>query len=72
MNGILPRRHQALIVNQEPDDTSQIVDQFRRYQPPTFDGQREPVDAEQWLHKIERIFTHIACGDAHRVLCVVF
>lgn len=54
------------------EDTSLVVEQFRRYQPPTFNGQGEPLEAEMWLRALERIFDHIACNDAHRVSCATF
>lgn len=54
------------------DNTSQVIEQFRRYHPPTFDGRGEPTAAEEWLHALERIFNHIPCSDAQRISCATF
>jgi hypothetical protein len=49
-----------------------VVEQFRRYKPPTFNGREGPLAAEEWLRALERIFKHIACSDTQKVSCAVF
>ncbi|XP_022856725.1 uncharacterized protein LOC111377829 [Olea europaea var. sylvestris] len=52
--------------------TSSVVEQFRRYKPPTFNGIAGPLAAEEWIRGLERIFKHLSCTDAQKVLCVEF
>ncbi|KAH6776584.1 hypothetical protein C2S52_014145 [Perilla frutescens var. hirtella] len=60
-------------VQMEPDDnTSRVIEQFRKYQPPIFDGRGEPTSAEGWLHTLKHIFNHIMCTDIQQVSCAVF
>ncbi|XP_022845338.1 uncharacterized protein LOC111368340 [Olea europaea var. sylvestris] len=49
-----------------------VVEQFRRYKPSTFDGNFEPLVVEEWIRGLKRIFRHIACTDAQKVLCAEF
>lgn len=58
--------------NEPEDNTGRVIEQFRRYHPPTFDGRGEPTTAEEWLRALERIFNHIPCSDAQRVSCAIF
>ncbi|KAH6794310.1 GRF zinc finger / Zinc knuckle protein [Perilla frutescens var. hirtella] len=50
----------------------QVVEQFRRYTPPRFNGRDGPQAAEDWLEELDRIFTHIDCTDEQNVACAVF
>ncbi|XP_022849480.1 uncharacterized protein LOC111371632 [Olea europaea var. sylvestris] len=54
------------------NNTSSIVEQFRCYKPPTFDGKADPLAAEEWISGMERIFKHLSCTDAQNVLCAKF
>ncbi|KAL2518419.1 Uncharacterized protein Adt_14666 [Abeliophyllum distichum] len=40
-----------IVVNHTP-----MIEQFRRHKLPTFDGSSGPLVADEWLHKLERIF----------------
>ncbi|KAL2480488.1 Uncharacterized protein Adt_33454 [Abeliophyllum distichum] len=40
-----------------------IVELFRKQHPPTFEGSIDPLEAEDWLVGIERIFDLIDCPD---------
>ncbi|XP_022859941.1 uncharacterized protein LOC111380569 [Olea europaea var. sylvestris] len=51
---------------------SSIVEQFRRFKPPSFDGKGEPFAAEEWLRRLEGIFEHMNCSDAQKVSCAKF
>ncbi|KAK6115426.1 LOW QUALITY PROTEIN: hypothetical protein DH2020_007695 [Rehmannia glutinosa] len=54
------------------DSTSQVVEQFWRYSPPTLTGHEDPFVVEEWIGELEGIFELIACTDAHRVSCAIF
>ncbi|XP_057811494.1 uncharacterized protein LOC131025719 [Salvia miltiorrhiza] len=58
--------------NPQRNNTSVVVEQFRRYNPPRFDGRSGPLAMEEWIRELERIFEHIECTDAHKVSCAVF
>ncbi|XP_022851446.1 uncharacterized protein LOC111373178 [Olea europaea var. sylvestris] len=45
---------------------------LRRYEPPTFVGKADPLAAEEWIRGMERIFKHLSCTDAQKVLCAEF
>ncbi|XP_022868168.1 uncharacterized protein LOC111387811 [Olea europaea var. sylvestris] len=51
---------------------SSIVDQFRRFKPPSFDGKGDAFAAEEWLRRLEGIFEHMNCNDAQKVSCAKF
>ncbi|XP_022855142.1 uncharacterized protein LOC111376413 [Olea europaea var. sylvestris] len=51
---------------------SSIVEQFRRFKPPSFDGKGDPFAAEEWLRRLEGIFEHMNCSDAQKVSCAKF
>ncbi|XP_022862713.1 uncharacterized protein LOC111382914 [Olea europaea var. sylvestris] len=51
---------------------SSIVEQFRRFKPPSFDGKGDPFAAEEWLRRLEGIFEHMNCNDAQKVSCAKF
>ncbi|KAL2505314.1 Uncharacterized protein Adt_20935 [Abeliophyllum distichum] len=40
-----------------------VIEQFFRYQPLTFDGENDPLTAEEWLQTFEKKFRHIACPE---------
>ncbi|XP_022862795.1 uncharacterized protein LOC111382983 [Olea europaea var. sylvestris] len=52
--------------------TSSVVEQFRRYKPPSFNGMTGPLAVEEWIRGLERIFKHLSCTDAQKVLCTEF
>ncbi|KAK6119839.1 hypothetical protein DH2020_046412 [Rehmannia glutinosa] len=54
------------------DNTSQVVEQFRRYRPPTLTGREDQFVVKEWIGELEGIFDLIPCTDAHRVSCAIF
>ncbi|XP_022891964.1 uncharacterized protein LOC111406823 [Olea europaea var. sylvestris] len=54
------------------NNISSIVEQFRRYKPPTFDGKADSLAAEKWIRGMKRIFKYLSCTDAQKVLCGEF
>ena len=48
-----------------------IYERFRRQRPPSFDGSPDPVEAEDWLKKIQRIFAYMRLEDHEKVACAV-
>jgi hypothetical protein len=55
-----------------PNPIVPVIEQFRRYSPPTFDGGNGPLAVEEWLQAIEKIFKHIACPEFKKVGCAEF
>ncbi|KAL2539633.1 Uncharacterized protein Adt_00611 [Abeliophyllum distichum] len=49
-----------------------VVEQFRKYRPPTFDGGSDSLAVEQSIRSLERIFRHIECTETQKVQCKDF
>ncbi|XP_022848810.1 uncharacterized protein LOC111371135 [Olea europaea var. sylvestris] len=64
----LGRRHAPASAN----NTGAIVEQFRRFKPPSFDGKADPLVAEKWLRGLEWIFKHMECIDTQKISCTEF
>ena len=58
-------RHQASPVAET------VYERFRRQHPLTFDGSMDPVIAEDWVDKLQRIFDFMRLSDEERVACAV-
>ncbi|KAK0601774.1 hypothetical protein LWI29_027313 [Acer saccharum] len=50
----------------------QVVKQFRRLHPSSFEGTTNLLDAEEWLLELEKMFTFINCTNEQKVACAVF
>ena len=66
----VPRQQQA------PIPVAQIVgepvyERFGRQKPPTFEGSHDAAEAEDWLKKIQRIFSYMRLEDHEKVACAV-
>nr|XP_004515569.1 uncharacterized protein LOC101501792 [Cicer arietinum] len=48
------------------------ISEFRKNNPPPFRGSSDPVEAEEWLLKLEKIFRVMRCSDGQRVDLVVY
>ena len=48
-----------------------VYERFRKQKPPTFDGNADPSLAENWIKRIQQIFTYMQLTDAERVACAV-
>ena len=48
-----------------------IYERFGRQKPPQFDGSRNPVEAEDWIKRLQRIFDYMRLEDHERVACAV-
>ncbi|XP_052177504.1 uncharacterized protein LOC127791561 [Diospyros lotus] len=57
---------------ENPKNNVALVEQFRKLQPPTFEGELDPLVAEDWISSIERIFNLINYPDARKVACATF
>ncbi|XP_022872137.1 uncharacterized protein LOC111391205 [Olea europaea var. sylvestris] len=71
----LSRQSQALPPQSAPSfvpGAISMVEQFRRHKPLTFNGGSDLLAVEEWIRGLERIFRHIACTDAQKVLCIEF
>ncbi|KAI8555642.1 hypothetical protein RHMOL_Rhmol05G0189100 [Rhododendron molle] len=51
---------------------STIHEQFMKLQPPTFSGGVEPLEAEEWLRRIESIFDVMSVSDDQKVILAPF
>ena len=48
-----------------------VYERFRRQKPPTFNGSHDPVEAEDWLKKVQRIFAYMKLEDHEKLACAV-
>ena len=48
-----------------------VYEHFRRQKPPTFNGSTDPVEAEDWLKKVQRIFAYMKLEDHEKLACAV-
>ena len=46
-----------------------VYEHFRHQKPPVFNGSLDLAEAEDWLKKIQRIFTYMGLEDHERVAC---
>ncbi|KAL2497956.1 Gag protease polyprotein [Abeliophyllum distichum] len=72
-----PRAPQVLPAHQVPlahhaTPAVLVIEQFRRYQPTTFDSGNDPLTTEEWLRTIEKKFWHIAGPKNQKILCAEF
>ena len=48
-----------------------VYERFRRQKQPTFNGSTDPVEAEDWLKKFQRIFAYMKLEDHEKLACAV-
>ncbi|KAJ4717071.1 Retrotransposon protein, putative, Ty3-gypsy subclass [Melia azedarach] len=53
-------------------NTMHVVEQFRKLQPPFFEGSINPLVAEEWVRELEKIFRLIDCTDQQKVTCATY
>ncbi|KAJ4717010.1 Retrotransposon protein, putative, Ty3-gypsy subclass [Melia azedarach] len=53
-------------------NTMHMVEQFRKLQPPFFEGSINPLVAEEWVRELEKIFRLIDCTDQQKVTCATY
>ena len=46
-----------------------VYEHFRRQKSPTFNGSHNPVEAEDWLKKVQRIFAYMKLEDYKKLAC---
>ncbi|CAA0832798.1 Unknown protein, partial [Striga hermonthica] len=49
--------------------TSEVVTQFRGYNPEKFSGQGDPCLVEEWIQGLETIFEITECTERQRIIC---
>ncbi|KAL8537344.1 hypothetical protein ACS0TY_012478 [Phlomoides rotata] len=52
--------------------TNDFVEQFRRLHPPKLNGKEGPLETEEWVAGLERIFRHMVLTDAQKISCAQF
>ena len=63
------RPDRLAVVAAPPKVGEPIYERFRHQKPPVFDGSPDPAEAEDWLKKIQRIFTYMGLEDHERIAC---
>jgi hypothetical protein len=58
--------------NSHKDGTPDDLRQFLRLKPPAFHGSANPLEAEDWLTEVEKIFDAIHCPDEKKVTFATF
>ena len=48
-----------------------VYERFRRQKPPTFNGSHDPVEAEDWLKNVQRIFAYMKLEDHEKLAYAV-
>lgn len=46
--------------------------EFMRHNPPTFNGEGDPLIAERWVRALEKIFGFLQCTDKEMVTCALY
>lgn len=57
---------------QQPVNQYQVVEQFKKLKPPTFNGRDGPAALEEWMGSMEDILRLLMCTDAQKVSCASF
>lgn len=53
-------------------DRDRSSERFRRLNPPTFIEAKDPIEAENWLRTMERMFTYAHVEETEKVICASF
>ncbi|XP_022852051.1 uncharacterized protein LOC111373705 [Olea europaea var. sylvestris] len=70
---VQPPQSQAPMVAEDTRNTATVVVELFRKQPlPTFEGGIDPLEVEDWLVRIERIFDLTNYPDFKKVICATF
>ena len=54
------------------NDKFHVIEKFRKLQPPSFEGSKDPLVAEEWIRELEKIFSLLECSDSHKVSCATY
>ncbi|XP_074324251.1 uncharacterized protein LOC141661167 [Apium graveolens] len=60
----------AVFVNQQPKPN--IVSQFKRLNPPTFDGATDPAVVEMWIQEMEKAFGLLGSNEQQKMTLAVY
>lgn len=61
----------ATLVNQQPRQQN-IVSQFKRLNPPTFDGPTDPSIVEMWIQEMEKAFRLLGSTEEQKITLAVY
>ena len=62
----------ATLVGNQPPAQRSIVSEFKRLNPPTFDGATAPAIGEKWIQEMEKAFELMGSNDGQKVTLVVY
>ena len=48
------------------------LEKFRKLDPPIFKGTKDPIETDNWLKEIERLFRAIEVSDEQQVILAIF
>ena len=72
MNELVEAIARAVAARANEDQTVRSVEQFKKMGPTPFLGGHDPLMAEAWINKIEKIFAVMNCTDVQKVSLAVF
>lgn len=56
----------------EERDKEQATERFRRLKPPIFEDAKDPIEAENWVQTVERMFEYAHIPESEKVNCATF
>ena len=66
------RRNVANERNHNPAPQSCTMEMFQKMNPPSFKGSIDPMDADSWIEKVEKIFEVLPCTENQKVSFAAF
>ena len=55
-----------------PTNLTSAPEKFGKFDPPTFKGTKDPIEADNWLKEIERLFRAMEVSDEQQVILAIF
>ena len=68
-HGMSESRGSSGTQSQRPfESITQVWSNFRKFNPPKFEGKPDPAEAMEWIKQIEKIFKVVVCTSQQKVL----
>ena len=68
-HGISESRGSSGTQSQRPSESiTQVWSNFRKFNPPKFEGKPDPAEAVEWIKQLEKIFKIVVCTSQQKVL----